>query len=69
MEKCLSIITWHHLTLNLNNLKTNIVEYWNFKKIKIDLKEPEEQFHELLKKSLKLRLRSMLISVCITQKE
>ena len=26
------LLPGHHLTLNLNNLKTNIVEYWNFKK-------------------------------------
>ena len=48
----------HYLTLNLKNLRTDIFEYWNFKKVKIDPKEPEEQLHELLKKSLKLRLRS-----------
>ena len=66
-QHCISDTLWkdiyqlqpgHHLTINLNNLRFKIEEYWKFKNIKIDLKHPEEQLEELLIKSIKLRLRS-----------
>ena len=58
MERYLSVITWPPSNFKFKKYEVRIEEYWKLKKIKIDLKEPEEQFHELLKKSLKLRLRS-----------
>ena len=48
----------HYLTIDTKTLKVETKEYWNFKKIKIDLKNPEDHLEDLLSKSLKLRLRS-----------
>jgi asparagine synthase (glutamine-hydrolysing) len=66
-QHCLSKTLWknlfqipsaHYLVLNVNTLNFKIFEYWKFKKKKIDLKNPEEQLDDLLKKSLDLRSRS-----------
>ena len=48
----------NYLVFNLNTLQFKTKEYWTFKPIKIDLKEPDEQFSELLENSIKIRLRS-----------
>ena len=66
-QHCISDTLWkdvyqlkpgHYLTINLKNLKINTTEFWKFKRIKIDLKRPEDQFEELLINSINLRLRS-----------
>ncbi len=66
-EHCLSKTLWKdvfqipaasYLILDTKTLNFKIYEYWKFKKIKIDLKNPEDQLEELLNKSLKLRTRS-----------
>ncbi len=66
-QHCISDTLWkdvyqlkpgHYLTINLKNLKINTKEFWKFKRIKIDLKRPEDQLEELLINSINLRLRS-----------
>lgn len=66
-QHCLSETLWknifqlpaaNYLVFDLTTFNFKIKEYWNFKPTKIDLKEPVEQFNELLKNSIKIRLRS-----------
>ena len=48
----------HYLHYNLKTNKMKLEEYWIFKKKKINLKTVDEEFENLLNKSLKIRLRS-----------
>jgi asparagine synthase (glutamine-hydrolysing) len=48
----------HYLEYCIKTKKIKILEYWHFKKRKINLKTVEEEFESLLKDSMKLRLRS-----------
>jgi len=66
-QHCLTETLWkgmyqlpaaNYLVLDLKTLNFKTFEYWQFKKKKIDLKQPLEQFKELLENSIKLRLRS-----------
>ena len=66
-QHCLSKTLWknvfqlpaaNYLVLDIKTLDFKINEYWQFKKKKIYLKNPEEQLEDLLKKSLDLRFRS-----------
>lgn len=48
----------HYLEYCIRTNKIKIVEYWKFKKQKINVKTAHEEFKFLLKDSIKLRLRS-----------
>ncbi len=48
----------HFMEFNINENTKKIVEYWKFKKRKINLKYAGEELEELLHNSVKLRLRS-----------
>ncbi len=66
-QHCLNQTLWkntfqvpaaNYLIYDLNSNKYQIKEYWTIKKRKINLKTVNEEFEELLKKSIKLRIRS-----------
>ena len=48
----------HYLEYDIRKKKFKIFEYWEFKKRKINIKTADEELEYLLKKSIKLRLRS-----------
>lgn len=48
----------HYLEYDISKKKFKIFEYWEFKKRKINIKTADEELEHLLKKSIKLRLRS-----------
>ena len=66
-QHCLSKTLWkdvyqlpaaNYLVLDIKTLNFKTNEYWKFTQKKIDLKNPEEELEDLLKKSLDLRFRS-----------
>ena len=66
-QHCLSKTLWkdvyqlpaaNYLVLDIKTLNFKTNEYWKFTQKKIDLKKPEEELEDLLKKSLDLRFRS-----------
>ncbi len=48
----------HFIEFDIYKNQKKITEYWKFKKKKINLKNAEEEFEDLLQKSINLRLRS-----------
>ena len=66
-QHCLNKTLWknvyqvpaaHFIEFNINKNTKKLVEYWKFKKRRINLKYAEEELEELLDRSIKLRLRS-----------